>query len=340
MLQEGIERLTQYGYTPEEAQFLTLAALHSGYFVRRQFNEFLGQERGGNAQRFTQKLIALRHARRESYLIALFVYHIRAKGIYGRLGQVDNRNRREKGPFTVKRKLMCLDFVLAHRDRRFLATEAEKVEYFVVEHGVPIEYLPARRYQSRQSTEATDRFFVEKLPIYIDKPAASDEPCDATAAPVVRFAYVDEGTQSTEGFATFLSQHRRLFHALGRFEVVYAATDARWFAKAESTFRRLAGAQAANQPTQFPDALDLIEYFETRRKFETRDFTGLDTNRIVRYRGEKRKFSTDEYEQMYRRWVEGGAQAVFPQANTPAASFRTHLLPHDYDTFGVLRNAS
>lgn len=333
MLQEGIERLRHYGYSSEEAHFLTLAALHSGYFVRRQFNEFLGQERGGNAQRFIEKLSARRHVQCERYLTNFFVYHIRAKGIYNRLGQIDNRNRRERAPFTVKRKLMCLDFVLAHRAHRYLETEAEKVGYLAVERSVPIEFLPGRRYQSRRTTQTTERFFVEKFPMFVEEPSGT--------APVVHFTYIDEGAQSIEGFATFLTQHRQMFDVLGQFEVTYVAGEQRWFAKAESTFRRLVGRTLETAPPASPDTLDLIEYFETRRKFDKREFGGLDTERIVRYREQKRTFATESHDQMYGRWLEGGTAAIFPQSS-PArkATFSTYLIAHDYEAFGGLRNAS
>ena len=35
---EQIAALQQFGYTAREASFLTLAALHSGSFLRRQFS--------------------------------------------------------------------------------------------------------------------------------------------------------------------------------------------------------------------------------------------------------------------------------------------------------------
>jgi len=331
---EGIARLEQYGYTPDEAGFLYLAALHSGYFLRRQFNEFLGQERGANAQRFVEKLVARRHAQRERYQVNQFVYHIRGKGIYSRLGQVDNRNRREKTPFIVKRKLMCLDFVLAHLDHRFLATEAEKVEYFVVERGIEVESLPSRRYQSRSTTETTERFFIEKFPMYLDASSSS------LTAPVVHFAYVDEGVQSLEGFSTFARQHRRLFEALRHFEVVYVGTESRWFARAETIFRnQFPGTSTVTLLS--PEARELIDYFEARRKFETRDFRGLDTNRIVQYRQEKLKFAGDANDQLYRRWLDGGTNALYPQSDgTHDARFRPHLLTHEYGMFGGIQRAS
>jgi hypothetical protein len=334
MAEEFIVRLQQYGYAREEAEFLSLAALHSGYFVRRQFNDFLGQQRGGNAQRFIKKLLTRRHAQCERYRTNQFVYHIRGKGIYARLGQRDNRNRRDKAPFTIKRKLMCLDFVLAYRNCRFLETEAAKVEYFAVERRVEIDCLPARRYQSRRTTEAAERFFIDKLPVFLDAPA------DSLSSPVVHFAYIDEGTESTDGFATFLRRHRSLFLALGEFEVIYAAAHRQWFPKAEGIFLRMCGARRSANPFP-PETQELIGYFQARRKFEARDFGGFDTERIVRYRGEKRQFAGERYEELYRQWLAHSTEAMLPRsAEASTGTFRTHLLACDYDIFGGVRHAS
>jgi hypothetical protein len=334
MSEESMIRLQQYGYTHEEAQFLSLAALHSGYFVRRQFNEFLGQQRGGNAQRFIEKLLRRRHAQCERYQTNQFVYHIRGKGIYASLGQRDNRNRREKAPFTIKRKLMCLDFVLAHRNCRFLETETEKVEYFVAERGLDMQCLPARQYQSRRASESAEHFFVDKLPIFLDGS------CSPLSSAVVHFAYIDEGAQSPDGFATFLRRHRPLFQALGQFEVIYAAAHPQWFPRAEEIFRRICGAKGSEYPLP-PEAQQLLEYFQARRKFERRDFSGFDAERIIRYREEKRRFGGEQYEDLYRRWIKCGTAALFPHsAEQSAGSFRTHLLACDYDIFGGIRHVS
>ena len=46
---DRINVLEQLGYSEREAAFLNLAALHGGYFLRRQYCEFLGKEVGGTA---------------------------------------------------------------------------------------------------------------------------------------------------------------------------------------------------------------------------------------------------------------------------------------------------
>jgi len=44
---ERVQSIQRFGYTERESQFLELAALHSGYLVRRQFNMFIGRARVG-----------------------------------------------------------------------------------------------------------------------------------------------------------------------------------------------------------------------------------------------------------------------------------------------------
>jgi hypothetical protein len=39
---ERMAAVETLGYTPREDRFLTIAALHSGYFLRRQFTAFAG----------------------------------------------------------------------------------------------------------------------------------------------------------------------------------------------------------------------------------------------------------------------------------------------------------
>jgi len=78
---------------------------------------------------------------------------------------------------------------------------------------------------------------------------------------------IDEGVQSVQGFVTFLRQHRLLFAALGRVEVIYAAAEPQWFARAGATFRKMFGAENPMLPLD-PEVLEMVDYFEARRKME------------------------------------------------------------------------
>lgn len=329
MDEETVESIERLGYTPEEAEFLMLAAIHSGYFVRRQFSAFLGQRPGGAEARFVEKLVRTGYAQAINQRGNRIIYHLRAKSLYGRLGQTDNRNRREKMPLTIKRKLMCLDFVLLHREQRFLALEADKVHYFTQDRRISLDLLPVRRYPAHQGDQVTDRYFVDKLPVYV---------AESLSLPVVHFAFVDEGSVSLDGFETFLKQYRELCAALGVFEIIYVAAEPRWAGKSQRVFERFFpnGSWALTGEQE-----RLLQYFETRRKFESRQFAGLDADRIARYREEKREFASAASEELYQRWVVNGPSALTVlTATTQRASFRTVTLAYDYNLFGGLRHAS
>ncbi|MDQ6706561.1 MAG: hypothetical protein M3Z85_11365, partial [Acidobacteriota bacterium] len=114
---ERIAALHGFGYDRDEARFLSISALHSGYFLRRQFLFFVGGTKGWKDVVLLNKLKANIHCRVTAYRHNRMVYHLSAKPLYDALGEKDNRNRRERQPSTIKNKLMGLDFVLAHPDR-------------------------------------------------------------------------------------------------------------------------------------------------------------------------------------------------------------------------------
>src|SRR6185503_63503 len=96
-----------------------------------------------------------------------------------------NRNRRLREPATIKNKLMGFDFVLASRQHEYLATEQEKVDYFTETLQMDRLLLPAKRYASKG--QVTERYFVEKFPIFLSPSLKASRP------PVVSFCFVDEG---------------------------------------------------------------------------------------------------------------------------------------------------
>src|SRR5436305_11955927 len=117
--------LVRLGYSEREAEFLRKVALHGGYFLRRQYCQFLDKRVGGTAAALIEKIIDRAHGRVTTYANNTQVYHLSARPFYASLGQEDNRNRRERQPITINTKLMSLDYVLAHSDREFLPTEQE-----------------------------------------------------------------------------------------------------------------------------------------------------------------------------------------------------------------------
>jgi hypothetical protein len=333
--EERTEALQSLGYHGVEARFLCLAALHSGYFLRRQFLSFVAAPKGWRDDSFTEKLISRRHCQATAYRHNRMVYRLCSKPFFAALGEPDNRNRRQKQPVTIKNKLMALDFVLEHRDLHYLATETEKVEYFTTIARVPLENLPVKRYQSLRNGQSTLRYFIEKFPIFV---TGSD------GKHTVNFCYVDEGVVSTDGFETFLSHYQSLFSALTGCCVVYLAAQPNLLEKAGTLFHTRNGRK--QEPPADPLTRDLLAYFEMRRRYEARDFSGFNTARIVRYREQKRRFADFGFDDLYQRWLLEGDAAVLrkPSANgasshslsSPVVRFDTYLLRHNYDLFGTL----
>lgn len=219
--EERITRLRSLGYAEREAAFLVSAALHSGLFVMRQFAGHAGLKPGAATDQFIAKATGLRHVRSFPTRNRTLIYQIR-KPIFVAIGEQDNRNRRMKPPDIARLRLMSLDFVLAHPDRIFHATEEEKVAFFSSLAVAPA-LCPARTYQSTIGTPSATRRFIEKFPIYTRGAGAG-------------FAFMCESSLQT--FETFLDRHLPLMAALPEAEVVYVSTTNAMIEAARTAFAR------------------------------------------------------------------------------------------------------
>jgi hypothetical protein len=339
--QERIQALQRLGYGVKEAAFLCLAALHGGYFLRRQYGQFLSRLPGGSAAALIAKVLDNGHARGTTYATNTHIYHLGTRPFYAALGQEDNRNRRLRQPATIKNKLMGLDFVLALPDRRYLATEQEKVDYFTGDLRLDPLLLPAKRYANSGGVGACDgescqRYFVEKFPMFL-----SPSPQAATP-PVVGFVYVDEGQAGLSGFWTFLQNYASLWANVRQFQVIYVAANDIHFEAAAGAFGRFLG-QTLHVETVPSDPLigRMLEHFEARRLHENRDWASFDRAKLIRFRDGGRQFSGEKFEALYRQWKAGGAAAVkailSPQTALAApaqGTFLSYRLEHNYDLFG------
>jgi hypothetical protein len=207
-------------YTKREAEFLRLAALQSGYFLRRHFNEFIGKECGALAQRFIER--GLHQTDFKALPTRPVVYHATGSSLYAALGDPQNRNRREHETATVRRRLMALDFLLLHSSKTFLVTEQEKLSHFA-SSGVQQSVLPGEMFGTAR------RYFVDRQPICFSENGA--------APGVAEFAFIDEGLRYFSRFELFLKVHRGLFHALPGTCLVFATCDKARFVRAEQLFQ-------------------------------------------------------------------------------------------------------
>lgn len=210
--EERIDTIRGFGYTPREAGFLELVAVHSGYFLRRQYSEFLGRKRGGTAAALIRKALQKGDVCVERSCDRTALYHLRRRAFYERIGEPENRHRRRRGTVGIASKVMTLDAILEMRDVVWLGTEAEKRAFFERDLSIPSLFLPSRKPGGGRKSF---RYFVERTPIGIERTGQS-------APPVVVFIYADPGS-NTVGFETFLNRHQLLFACLPRLRVVHAS---------------------------------------------------------------------------------------------------------------------
>ena len=110
---------------------------------------------GKRRSAFLARCVAREHVRMLPYGRHGHVFHLYARPLYAAIGEEDNRNRRPAEWDAVIRKLMTVDFVLAHPTARFLATEEEKVA-LLRERLIPSVVWPHRSYAPRRPSGRDD----------------------------------------------------------------------------------------------------------------------------------------------------------------------------------------
>lgn len=219
MTNDFVLTLQSLGYTEREATFLYLVATHSGYFLRRQFNYFIERNKGFLAQRFLEKAYAAGHVETIDYGQGFYIYHLFSKPLYRLLGNAESQNRRRKGDGTIRARLMTLDYVLENDGEHYLESAEERFSFFTEARGIRPKISPGR------------------LPFSGTFPVSVEDRMHPATSPV-RFAFIDEGLQSTRRFSRFLTDMAPLLNALEAFELVYTACSTYNFPAAEHEFRR------------------------------------------------------------------------------------------------------
>jgi hypothetical protein len=307
---ERVQAIREFGYTPREAEFIATAALHSGYFLRRQ----VCAVRGKLADCLCRKALALGHATATVYARNTHIFHLHFKPLYTALGQENNRNRRQVEPGRVRGKLIGLDYVLLHRHDRFLPTEEDKIRYFVEQRGLSESVLPTTAYFSKDRSRTTRRHFVDKFPVRISGDGK------------VSFVYVDDGVFTSPGFPLWLSQYGALIRALSDAGVIYCATNPAAFKGCE----RLFGLQFPANGLAIGD--ELREYCELRGDIERNGLSGRPQAVLDRYRTLQRRFSEHRYEDVY-----AARKNAQKDANVGhKVTLETFVIPHSYALLGTV----
>jgi hypothetical protein len=324
------QALEPFGFTPRQARFLATVALHSGYCLRRQYVAFAGVRYGKNVRDFLDALVDRRLAERFSVRADRgHVYHLSSRTIYRAIGQTDNRNRRDASAALMARRVMVLDFVLAHGDVEWLATEADKLDLFADRFGVPRHDLPRRVYaSSRPDVEPTTRFFPHKLPI-----AVVGDP------PVTQFVYL-AAEHVGGGFDAFLQDHAGLFGRLFAWTVVAVGPPGLpALASCESAFEGFLARPTVGLVLRSDD---LRWYFATRKAVEGGELARLAVTDIDRFRALRERFRGAAFDAVYADWLTRGDAALADPDQMTRAPRRSvgrlviETLPFDYTQFGSL----
>jgi hypothetical protein len=331
--QMQIQSIQSFGYSQAEARFLRFVALHSGYFLRRQFLRSVDCGRGKRAQDFIEELIARGHACREVFREDRHLFRLQSKAIYEALGDEDNRNRREHQPSTVRLRLMALDFILEHPTYRYLATQQEKLAYFFVQRGIDAEALPARFFRS--SGKLTTRYFPDGFPQFMGDSGSS----------VLSFVYVDDVLLSADAFRSYLRNYRALIQALRSMELVFLTTSPERFVIAQKVLARFLARLRENTPSV--DLGRLLVHFPHRLLLEKRATAILNTAQMNALAVDLDELSGPYFDHFYEVWKQSGDEGLRVEytdqqevLNPPEINLISHVLQHDYDLFGTLNAAS
>ena len=241
------------------------------------------------------------------------VYHLFARKVYQAIDREYLRTRKKHEIECVKTRLVALDFVLAHRQHRYLETEAEKVSFFEKGHNVSRSHLPVKLYRARKSAEVTPRYFVDRFPLFIDSGSGA-----------LTFTYIDAGAVTLDGFVTHVRVYSPLFQALSAFHFVYVSPTQRLFQAAQSEFLRI----VQGQPSQVK-SVSVLDYFRLRKAWDKKERVA--SAGVVLLKEAQSLYAGKRYQELYERWSKGTATdsevmgAAHLYKDTKRVTFRTFL---------------
>ncbi len=299
--------LGSFGYTEDEARFLYLVAAHSGYFTCQQFLRFIDGKPGKRSLSFVRKLVEQGHASARPYLRNGKVYHVFARNLYEAIGKDNVRFRRKHSTEYIRTRLAALDFILGRLDWKFLESESEKVRLFTEQLGIDKKYLPSKRYAGAVHERHTNRYFVDKFPMYLLP--------NPVSPPVVSFSFVDPGLESLDSFKTHLQAYLPLFFQLQSVRFHYIATRETHHNRAKELFM---GHFDRHWNPDSPEGL--VDFFCLRKRIEGGEAGKLSTADLIVHADAKLKFNHSGIEDLYQKWRSG--QLSFDQVRKEYQALR------------------
>lgn len=306
ILRDRTNALTAFGYTDREAEFLYLVATFSGFFVQRQFANYLGINGRGPVTDLIEKALQKEHAREyRAERGSRKMYHLFSHSVYAAIGKENSRNRKV-GRYGLLDKpsirILTLDFVLAHGGDHYLEEEADKVEYLVKHQGISSNVIPSQIFVGKNGSQ-TRRHFIERFPICV---------CERGNSPVT-FTYIEDEVRSLHTFGSFLHRYRPLLQAgHGRFKLVFASDSSLNFPAVERLFR-----QAFSPVPEQRQQRQLKRFFWLRKMAEEKRFKELAHRDLVEWQQGVKRYAGSQYESQYEVWKKTGTLPELPPCASP-----------------------
>src|SRR6267143_5687714 len=171
-----------------------------------EFLKFIQAKPGKRSIAFARKVTEKKHATSKEYLRNGRVYHLFSRNLYEAIGRDNVRFRRKHSTEYIRARLIAFDFILKNHDYTYLESEEQKLRYFCDQLGIDKKILPARRYSGAIKDNFTDRYFVDKFPMFYNP--------KASPPPVVTFSFIDPGFESLDSFKTHVDAYLTLFMKL------------------------------------------------------------------------------------------------------------------------------
>jgi len=290
--ESSLANLGSLGYTEDEARFVYIVATHSGYFSMRQFLQFTRTKSGDKSMAFSQKLLAKGHATARSFLRNGLVYHLFSRIVYRAIDRENLRNRRAHSLEHIRTRLVVLDFVLTHLQYEYLETEDHKLNYFCQQLDIPKGLLPRKRYSGAVHNRTTERYFVDKFPMFL---------CSGSfTPPVVTFTFVDPGLGILDSFKTHLLAYGSLFEALSEVRLVYISPRPTQFEMARKTFLATAG-----RPAKKGRGDEILRYFRLQKLWDERKYGKLTTDDREFLHLSDKRYARHRCQRLYPSWRDG-----------------------------------
>ena len=193
-----MENFAQWGYTEGEALFLNIISGTGGWFRASQYNTFRGHKPGNTVMQLVKKGKRKGHIRER---------WIGKRVLYRWLG-IPPEAAIKTPDMAIRRRLIALDFVIAHLDKlRFYSCREQKQEYLLSHSDVTKAMLPAE---------------VEHDPVFSDEG-------------IPGFCFVDNGRK----FEAWLEAYAPLLIALKMAILVYVSSHKRRIQAAKERLQKI-----------------------------------------------------------------------------------------------------